>query len=87
MYYLIKKSVIFFTISIFISLLIIILPPKKNIHINLYAKSELLFENREVVNLGFENQKLFKYFESNHTQENQKEIKRESHFLILFIFK
>jgi hypothetical protein len=70
-----KKTIIFFTISIFASLLIyIIIPTRQNIRIPVLPKPELLFLNKELVNLGFENQVMIKYFENNYLSENQKQI-------------
>jgi hypothetical protein len=77
MNFLIKKTVIFFTLSIFASLVIYnVIPSKQNVHIYVHAKPELFFLNKELVNLGSENRIKTKYFESNYNKEDASQIEK-----------
>ena len=77
MNFLIKKTIFFFTFSIFASLVIYnVIPLKQNVHISVLSKPELLFLNKELVNLGLENRIKIKYFESYYNKENANPIEK-----------
>jgi hypothetical protein len=70
---LIKKTIIFFIISIFASSVIYnIIPSKQNIHISVYSKPELLLLSKELLNISFENRIMVKHFKINYEDKQKR---------------